>query len=38
LKACDRTFAKIAGIRKKNERIEAHLEGPVCHAGFERLN
>lgn len=38
LKACDRVFAKIEELNKKNQDITALLEGPVCHAGFERLN
>lgn len=36
--ACDRTFEQIAKIRKKGDDITKYLEGPVCHAGFERLN
>lgn len=36
--ACDKVFGKIAKIRSDNEDITKCLEGPVCHAGFERLN
>lgn len=36
LVACEKVFYKIKGLLDKN--IEDYLEGPVCHAGFERLN
>lgn len=36
--ACERTFAKIAKIVSNGGDIMDYLEGPVCHAGFERLN
>lgn len=36
--ACDRTFGKIGKIVSGREDITEYLEGPVCHAGFERLN
>lgn len=36
--ACDRVFSKISAIIKAGGDIEKELEGPVCHAGFERLN
>ena len=38
LDACRRTFEKIASIVNSNKSIMDELEGPVCHAGFERLN
>lgn len=38
LNACDRVFAQISNIRTNGEDIRDKLEGPVCHAGFERLN
>ena len=38
LSACDRVFATIAEIYKTDGDIASHLDGPVCHAGFERLN
>lgn len=38
MEACGRVFEKIAGINCKGEDIRENLEGPVCHAGFERLN
>lgn len=36
--ACDRVFEKIGNIIQQGKKIEAELDGPVCHAGFERLN
>lgn len=38
LGACRRTFEKITAIVDSNKNIVDELEGPVCHAGFERLN
>lgn len=38
LAAVERTFEKIADIHKRKEDVGQYLEGPVCHAGFERLN
>lgn len=38
LQAVERVFGKIGEIRKKDEEIGNNLKGPVCHAGFERLN
>lgn len=38
LDACRRTFEKIAVIFNANRDIMDELDGPVCHAGFERLN
>ena len=37
-KACDEIFAQISDIIRNGENILDKLEGPVCHAGFERLN
>lgn len=31
-------FQKIAEIDRKRESVKQHLEGPVCHSGFGRLN
>jgi len=36
LAAVDWAFAFIANAKRKNQ-IEANLKGPVCHAGFKRL-
>lgn len=36
--ACDRTFAKVSDIINNGKNIVEYLDGPVCHAGFERLN
>lgn len=38
LQAVERVFGKIEEIRKKGGDIADDLKGPVCHAGFERLN
>lgn len=38
LKAFERVFGKIAGLEKSGGDIVRKLKGPVCHAGFERLN
>lgn len=38
LEACGRTFAKISEILNHGADIEKYLDGPICHAGFERLN
>ncbi len=38
LKACETVFEKISVINSKGESIIDYLKGPVCHAGFERLN
>lgn len=38
LRACEEVFDKIHEIHCAGECIEPYLEGPVCHAGFERLN
>lgn len=36
--ACDIVFGKIKAIMDAGKDIEAELDGPVCHAGFARLN
>ena len=36
--AVGRVFMKIGDIVNKGADITKHLDGPVCHAGFERLN
>lgn len=36
--ACERVFEKVAKLISKSGDITKHLEGPICHAGFERLN
>ena len=38
LRACKEVFENIVSINNKGENIEKHLQGPICHAGFERLN
>ena len=38
LVACKNVFEKIANIYNNKEDILNFLNGPVCHAGFERLN
>lgn len=38
LEMCEEVFAQIDKIHCENGRIEDYLDGPVCHAGFERLN
>lgn len=38
LEACERVFVKIADILESGKSVVDYLEGPVCHAGFERLN
>lgn len=34
----DEVFGMTAGIMHKGETVREHLEGPVCHSGFGRLN
>ena len=36
--ACDIVFGKIKAIMDAGKDIETELYGPVCHAGFARLN
>lgn len=38
LKACESVFEEIARINLARRDIIEYLDGPVCHAGFERLN
>ncbi len=38
LEACEDVFEKIVAIHLLKQDISEYLEGPVCHAGFERLN
>lgn len=38
LTACGQVFQQIAGLLKKGEPVEKHIDGPVCHTGFQRLN
>ena len=38
IEACERVFEKIAVIINSGADIRAYINGPVCHAGFERLN
>lgn len=38
LDACESVFREIAQIHAAGKPIEECLDGPVCHAGFERLN
>lgn len=34
----DEVFATMARIQESGNRLESFLDGPVCHAGFGRLN
>lgn len=36
--ACEIVFEKMANIQKSGKDISSYLDGPICHAGFERLN
>lgn len=36
--ACDEVFRLISEIVNNGKNMNDYLEGPVCHAGFERLN
>ena len=38
LTACEKVFARISDISLKGGNIVEHLEGKICHSGFERLN
>lgn len=38
LETCEKVFREIAEIRSRKKDIVDHLKGPICHAGFERLN
>lgn len=38
LAAVEEVFDEIASIEKSGNSVRNHLDGPVCHSGFERLN
>lgn len=38
LEHVDEVFQMMAEIDSRNKTVKAHLEGPVCHSGFGRLN
>lgn len=38
LDACGQVFQDIARILQSGEPVANHLGGPICHAGFQRLN
>lgn len=38
LKNVGEVFGQIAEIQQQGKPVETHLEGPVCHSGFGRLN
>lgn len=38
MKAVDQIFGQLRAIQEKNQSIETYLSGPICHAGFGRLN
>lgn len=38
LDTVERVFGKIGDTTKKDKDIIDYLQGPICHAGFERLN
>ena len=38
LAACENVFEEIGKICLEGKEIMEYLDGPVCHAGFERLN
>lgn len=38
LAACESVFEEIERIHFEEKEITEYLEGPICHAGFERLN
>ena len=38
LDACGQVWEDMKRIVQRGENIEQYLNGPVCHAGFERLN
>lgn len=38
LTACGQVFHMIAELLKNKEPIANHINGPVCHTGFQRLN
>jgi glutamate-1-semialdehyde aminotransferase len=38
LSACENVFEKISQTLSSGKNISSELNGPICHAGFERLN
>jgi len=38
LSTCGQVFQRIAAFFDRGENITDHLDGPVCHTGFQRLN
>ena len=36
--SCEKVFKKVADILNSGKNIADYLDGPICHAGFERLN
>jgi len=38
LDACGQVFNSISDLLKNGEDIARHIDGPVCHSGFQRLN
>ena len=38
MKAVDQIFGQLRAIQEKDQSIETYLSGPICHAGFGRLN
>lgn len=38
LTACGQVFQMISKLLKDKEQIADHINGPVCHTGFQRLN
>ena len=38
LENVDEVFRSVADIEAAGKKVEACLEGPVCHSGFGRLN
>lgn len=38
LTACGQVFQMIAELLKNGESVAEHINGPICHTGFQRLN
>lgn len=38
LAACGEVFREIARLLREGEPVADHINGPVCHTGFQRLN
>ena len=38
LTGCGQVFRMIVELLEKGEPIAKHINGPVCHTGFQRLN